>query len=226
MSQELPDGVELPELPNWGELWSCITKWSESPPGPGAGEIADRINEVVRDYARSAILADREKQAARVPEGYALVPVEPTGDMLRAGRLWDNLNEGFRRDRGHAEQSYAAMLAAAPTEPSKPEQAEAPSNDEIFEKARDAGMFGFEDRFSKPLLRFARSLLATTPPASAAGERGALASELLRLADIMRDCGRLVSTSGNGEKVLRDSAAALASKPLPEQVAQDGETKP
>lgn len=64
------------------------------------------------------------------------------------------------------ERQHLRLLAIG-----KAEQAEAPSDADIFEKARAAGMFGFEDRFSKPLLRFARSLLATQPTASAAGDR-------------------------------------------------------
>ncbi len=109
---------------------------------------------------------------------------------------------------------YATTPAPAQPapEPSKPEQA--------MPKDWFPGM---SEIYRAEAWRIKIAPAQPTPPASAAGERGALASELLRLADIMRDCGRLVSTSGNGEKVLRDSAAALASKPLPEQVVGECE---
>ena len=47
-----------------------------------------------------------------------------------------------------------------------------------------------------------------------------VAKDLVRLADIIRDCGRLVSTSGNAERTLRAAAELIAAapqaKPLPE----------
>lgn len=43
--------------------------------------------------------------------------------------------------------------------------------------------------------------------------REALAAQLIRLADILRDCGRLVSKSGEAEKIMRDAAATLATQP-------------
>lgn len=48
---------------------------------------------------------------------------------------------------------------------------------------------------------------------------GALSAELIRLADIMRDCGRLVSTSGHAERVMRDAAVALSTLQPPAQEA-------
>lgn len=48
---------------------------------------------------------------------------------------------------------------------------------------------------------------------------GALSAELIRLADIMRDCGRLVSTSGHAERVMRDAAVALSTPQPPAQEA-------
>lgn len=43
-----------------------------------------------------------------------------------------------------------------------------------------------------------------------------LSIELIRLADIIRDCGRLVSKSGNAERIMRDAARVLATpEPVP-----------
>ena len=70
------------------------------------------FEEALCEYTHSSANADAEQRArfkkaraavlARmaVPQGYALVPREPTEDMLRAGGLWAS--------------GYAAMLAAAP----------------------------------------------------------------------------------------------------------------
>lgn len=52
------------------------------------------------------------QQAPAVPPGYALVPVEPTPEMLRAAHSWN----GSPLARG----CYAAMLAAAPQAPAAP----------------------------------------------------------------------------------------------------------
>lgn len=53
----------------------------------------------------------RKASPASAPEGYVLVPVEPTEEMLQAGRMqyekWGSVHAG-----------YKAMLAAAPTPPS------------------------------------------------------------------------------------------------------------
>lgn len=51
-----------------------------------------------------------QAEAVRVPEGYALVPVEPTDDMLRAIR---NQRSGGRIGKGDR-ADWAAWLAAAP----------------------------------------------------------------------------------------------------------------
>lgn len=50
-----------------------------------------------------------------------------------------------------------------------------------------------------------------------------LAKELVRLADILRDCNRLVSPGGTAEAVMRDAAAALASRSAPQQPANERE---
>lgn len=47
-----------------------------------------------------------------------------------------------------------------------------------------------------------------------------LAKELVRLADILRDCGRLISTSGDAERIMREAAAALTAAPQAAQAAQ------
>ena len=62
-------------------------------------------------------------QAAAVPEGWKLVPVEPTKAMRRAG------GDYFTKTEGHWSQvaggAYRAMLAAAPAQPAPEPAAEA-----------------------------------------------------------------------------------------------------
>ena len=49
----------------------------------------------------------------RVPEGYALVPIEPTDDMIDAG--YDVLGDDKKRPwHWSPREMYAAMCAAAP----------------------------------------------------------------------------------------------------------------
>lgn len=62
--------------------------------------------------------------AAAVPEGYALVPVEPTEAMLDAGHAaaWRRIPSCF--DMTDAEIVYRAMLAAAPPPPLRDETAQ------------------------------------------------------------------------------------------------------
>jgi len=55
---------------------------------------------------------------AKVPEGWKLVPVEPTTDILKAGISAFNKGteaEGFINGIGQLERAYRAMLAAAPS---------------------------------------------------------------------------------------------------------------
>lgn len=54
------------------------------------------------------------------PAGWALVPIEPTDDMLIAGQeAWTRTrrNRPALEDCKEAEAAYRAMLAASPTEP-------------------------------------------------------------------------------------------------------------
>lgn len=58
-------------------------------------------------------LAPQAPPAAAVPEGYALVPVEPTEAMLNAARDWSLKKYGQAVGNDGARGCYAAMLAAA-----------------------------------------------------------------------------------------------------------------
>lgn len=85
------------------------------------GEIrALRATEAGLQDRIAAIEADR---AQRVPDGWMLVPVEPTEEMLVAGD--DVLHEAFR-DRCIATRTiYDAMLASTPAQPAQQEPSEA-----------------------------------------------------------------------------------------------------
>lgn len=69
------------------------------------------------DQLRQAIAADRAKLGKEVQDGWKLVPVEPTKEMIKAagpGTFWES--EG--------KKNYIAMLAAAP-QPQQQEGGEA-----------------------------------------------------------------------------------------------------
>lgn len=60
-------------------------------------------------------LIDAPEQASGVPDGWKLVPVEPTPEMMRSG-----MNVPFNKAARH-NAVYRAMLAAAPTPAEAPE---------------------------------------------------------------------------------------------------------
>ncbi len=151
MSQELPDGVEREafEKRMFDFGWRNFTGGMEGSPPFWCYANSDLNARWIGWREASAILADREKQAARVPEGC------PT----------------CKRTDGNVCDWCPSV--AAPTEPSKPEQAEGVSDDELNELARQHTWFnGSHAMTNYPA--FARAAIArwgaTTPPASAAGE--------------------------------------------------------
>ncbi|NSX18127.1 hypothetical protein HTY52_28905, partial [Cupriavidus taiwanensis] len=70
---------------------------------------------------RALIARIRELEASaamgQVPEGYALVPVEPTPEMVKAGANSGGLGMEFHEWMGRVVIAWSAMLAAAPTPP-------------------------------------------------------------------------------------------------------------
>lgn len=61
----------------------------------------------------AALVAAREREAcAQVPAGYALVPIEPTPEMLSA--MWVPPNSSLADTYSSLSDAYNAMLAAAP----------------------------------------------------------------------------------------------------------------
>ena len=69
--------------------------------------------EAERDELRNTIAALRQQlaEARKVPEGWRLVPVEPTDNMLYAGSL---AADGFGSPWTRTANAYKAMLSAAP----------------------------------------------------------------------------------------------------------------
>jgi hypothetical protein len=65
----------------------------------------------------SSATALTELQHRRAPDGWVLVPREPTIDMASAG--WDAImaHTGFHEVDDRAEKAYRAMLAASPSSP-------------------------------------------------------------------------------------------------------------
>lgn len=80
-------------------------------------------------------------QAKNVPEGYVLVPIEPTGEMLDEGRDAGDFHilhyDGIEKEgtpRYSLRKSYKAMLAAAP---------QPPTDDRVWELEKDAARYRF-----------------------------------------------------------------------------------
>ena len=84
---------------------------------------------MVWDFLESA-LRSLAASATQVPQGWKLVPVEPTEEMLNAGI-------SARRDMGATEDVFAAMVAASPPTPQAATQGEAvATRDELLDIAR------------------------------------------------------------------------------------------
>ena len=105
MHRESED-IEYSKKPWMGAEWQPLYS---APPAAavlldGTGYESSDVVRIVREHKARGVVAE-PSPAAVVPEGYALVPVEPTPEMVEAGARW-----GSRR---HAAGAWAAMLAAA-----------------------------------------------------------------------------------------------------------------
>jgi hypothetical protein len=122
MSEQTATVDGLPELPDPAfRFMGCGAM-----PHMAAIYSADQM----REYARAALAASPAVQA--VPTGYALVPIEPTPEMIKAGAEHITRNTDadpnedaaqnfeFYRARGCAIAAYTDMLAAAPAAPIQP----------------------------------------------------------------------------------------------------------
>lgn len=80
--------------------------------------VADTASKKMGVFNRAMEIVSPPAQAVAVPEGWKLVPVEPTGEMLyEAGRYLTMFESHYRA-------TYAAMLAAAPEPPATRSEAE------------------------------------------------------------------------------------------------------
>ncbi|MDA3369735.1 hypothetical protein JR314_07550 [Pseudomonas aeruginosa] len=100
------------------ETW--VTKHGKPAPWSTAVEITAVATNMPNDERERLLALDDDVDAQAqhsVPEGYALVPLEPTDDMLVAGQeAWTHKMErrGALEDCEEAGDVYRAMLAAAP----------------------------------------------------------------------------------------------------------------
>lgn len=121
-------------------------------------DIRDEAAEVVRRHAAYYAAAPAAPSQPAVPQGWKLVPVEPTPDMEGAGRV--NMAYGSCTAR----QVWIAMLAATPAAPSLPVTL---TCDDIIRMARKAGMAPacWEGELSYQLLERFAIIAATAAPA-------------------------------------------------------------
>lgn len=81
------------------------------------GELTEPRKVLAEVSRRLTELQHRREAEAGAPEGWVLVPREPTIDMASAG--WDAImaHTGFHEVDDRAEKAYRAMLAASPSSP-------------------------------------------------------------------------------------------------------------
>ena len=97
------------------KLSAALSAAPAAPAGEPVAEVGDLIIQV-RERVMAAGLLNRAPlyaapaPAEPAPEGWRLVPVEPTPEMVAA---WPN----HRHGSGHEAEIYRAMLAAAPASP-------------------------------------------------------------------------------------------------------------
>jgi len=125
------DDVVRGDIPAWWERLGCVRN-----PGAHTGEESARDGEIAD---LRAALADQV--AARLPSGHAIVPIEPTEEMVSNGfESWPDeffskpedwaayeTMTGCQKSAHKARLCYRAMVAAAPTTAVKP-VAEMPSD--------------------------------------------------------------------------------------------------
>jgi hypothetical protein len=111
MNETLPPLPDLPpaEVEEWGESFITFIK--------GEGWKKETVEKYATDYARAAIqdfvikgnLAPEGKLVPAVPEGWKLVPIEPTPEMMIAGKECEDMECGNPEAVKHI---YRAMLSA------------------------------------------------------------------------------------------------------------------
>lgn len=116
-------------------------------------ERTDRTYGITRAQYAEAIAIMREEVAQ--PDGWMLVPMEPTLEMCRAGDDCDDADP--RMDDSPSYYQYKAMLAAAPGAPQAP--AEPPKE---ISDAEILDLWEYELDEASDVLRFARALLERT----------------------------------------------------------------
>ncbi|WP_072568846.1 hypothetical protein [Enterobacter sp. SA187] len=87
------------------------------------GGCAEWYNRALGDWRAAMLKAEPVSQPYKLPEGWKLVPVEPTAEMISSGIAAHYERSQIQiHDRpapGPMECAYVAMLAAAPQEPTK-----------------------------------------------------------------------------------------------------------
>lgn len=71
--------------------------------GSWAGHVADGV---------IAMLSTRQHASADVPEGYVLVPIEPTKAMISAVKNWDMAYRGYDMNTPYYASAYKSMIGA------------------------------------------------------------------------------------------------------------------
>ena len=113
MNKQQPEALRLAHTLSGGKLIDDSTEWADTLHAAAA--------ELRHQHARIAELEAQlsaTQPAAPVPQGWKLVPVEPTEKMISEGCCAQTLKDGHRYiGECAAKTAWSFMLAAAPTPP-------------------------------------------------------------------------------------------------------------
>lgn len=124
----------------------------------GAAPILEAIAELKYRAALAPVV-----QSARVPDGWKLVPIEPTPEMVKAGSTSGGLGMDFHEWMGRINLAWRHILAAAPapvSEPADMPEGCTPADAEMLRAANHA-LAAEIDRLKRRLRPFAQ--LASSP---------------------------------------------------------------
>lgn len=115
MKERAQHAVEAQVKAAWDEAWQMAYNDGLGAGHPLGRSYLDSDKEWLDSDARKAALA--APQPAAVPDGFVLVPKEPTPEMVKAGANSGGLGMEFHEWMGRVVIAWPRMIAAAPATP-------------------------------------------------------------------------------------------------------------